>query len=497
MHNLPFQYELRPAIPNVYGTLDYREFRDTLIKIDEILNKSGLEHKIVQEALEEYCKTNKLNANKFFNSRTAQFQYKVFRQALRCNIARHLTGESYRLFSIRTADSTLFQWFIGLGEFGKTQAVSKSALERYEKYFAEEIINDNLRRWLAEISDKGKAQKSGLGQEIEIKDIFLDSTCIKANIHFPVDWVLLRDAARSLILAIKTIRAKGLKHRMIEPRIFLKQMNKLCIQMTHTRRKTDSKKQRKIIFREMKKLSNCIAKHGKRYRELLIKEWEKTDWTYSQMQQVKGRIDNILEQLPAAVKQAHERIIGERQVAAEDKILSLYDKNAHIIIRGKSGSEIEFGQGLLLAEQNDGLIVDWEFLADQPPSDNKLLKPALNRIKKYYGSIRSASADRAFSDKENTTFMCSHKIYNAVCPRSPGELQEKLSEPVFMSLQTRRGQTEGRIGIFKNVFLGRPLRSRITNYKKIAVTWCVLTHNLWLLSRRAIDIERSMLKKAA
>jgi hypothetical protein len=267
--------------------------------------------------------------------------------------------------------------------------------------------------------------------------------------------------------------------------------------MTHTRRRTDSKKQRKIIFRDMKKLSNCIAKHGERYRELLIKEWEKTDWTYNQMQQVKGRIDNILEQLPTAVKQAHERIIGERQVAAEDKILSLYDKNAHIIIRGKSGSEIEFGQGLLLAEQRDGLIVDWEFLADQPPSDNKLLEPALTRIKKYYGSIRSASADRGFSDKENTKYLCSHKIYNAVCPRSPGEFQEKLSEPVFISLQTRRGQTEGRISIFKNVFLGRPLRSRITNYKKIAVTWCVLTHNLWLLSRRAIDIERSMLKKAA
>ena len=32
MNNISLQLELRPEIPNVYGTLDYREFRDTLIK---------------------------------------------------------------------------------------------------------------------------------------------------------------------------------------------------------------------------------------------------------------------------------------------------------------------------------------------------------------------------------------------------------------------------------------------------------------------------------
>ena len=87
--------------------------------------------------------------------------------------------------------------------------------------------------------------------------------------------------ARSLLLAIKTIRAQGLKHRMIEPRILLTQMNKLCISMTHTRRKTNSKKQRKAIFRAMKKLSLCIAKHGNRYRKLLDEKWEETDCTYA------------------------------------------------------------------------------------------------------------------------------------------------------------------------------------------------------------------------
>ena len=497
MNTISFQLELRPELPNVYGTLDYREFRDTLTKIDEILTKSGLEHRLVTEALNQYVATNNRNAIKFYNSKEAVFHYKKLKHALRCNIARHLTGESYRQFSIRLADSELFQWFTSISAFGCRKAISKSTLERYEKCFDEALLGEKIREWLAGLTATDKATEAGIHQPINCKNLFTDSTCIKANIHFPVDWILLRDAARSLLLAIKTIRAQGLVSRMIEPQLFLKQMNKLCITMTHVRRKKESKKQRKFVFRKMKKLSSCIAKHAERYRKLLNNEWGKTGWTHAKAQQVINRIDSVLEQLPVAIKQAHERIIGERVVASKDKILSLYDKDISVIVRGKAGNEVEFGQGLLLTEQADGLIIDWELFKNQPPSDSKLLKPMIERIEKYYGEIESSCADRGFSDKKNDTFLQEHEIYNAICPKSPKQLQEKLSDPIFLSLQTRRSQTEARIGIFKNIFLGKPLRSKITDYKRVAISWCVLTHNLWLLSRKALDIERSMLKKAA
>jgi hypothetical protein len=497
MDTVTLQYEFRPELPNVYGPLDYREFRETLIKIDEILDKSGLENRLVTEALNQHVSDNQINRKEFYSSRKAEFHYKKLKYALRCNIARHLTGESYRSFSIRLADSTLFQWFTGIQVFGYRKAISKSTLERYEKYFDQDFIFEKIRQWLAGFSDPDKALTIGLNQPIDFTKAFTDSTCVKANIHFPVDWVLLRDGARSLILAIQTIRAQGLKHRMIEPKQLLKQMNQLCITMTHVRRKPDSKKQRKVILRAMKKLSICIAKHGKRYRQLLCDSWGKTDWSYAQATQVMSRIDSILEQLPKAIKQAHERIIGERIVPSKEKILSLYDKDAHVIVRGKTESEVEFGQGLLLTEQADGLIIDWQLFADQPPSDSKLLQSTLNRIEKCYGSMSSVCADRGFGCKDNDAFLEGREIYNAICPKSPKQLQEKLSDPIFLSLQTRRGQTEARIGIFKNVFLGKPLRSRITSYKRIAINWCVLTHNLWVLSRMAIADERSKLKNAA
>ena len=64
-------------------------------------------------------------------------------------------------------------------------------------------------------------------------------------------------------------------------------------------------------------------------------------------------------------------------------------------------------------------------------------------------------------------------------------LQEKLEDEGFCLLQKRRGATEGRIGIFKNVYLGLPLRSKGFANRKTRVEWCILGHNLWKLATMA------------
>ena len=63
--------------------------------------------------------------------------------------------------------------------------------------------------------------------------VWNDSTVVKANIHFPVDWVLLVDAVRTLMKATTLIRREGLKIRMNDPEIFRSKMNKLAIEPEH------------------------------------------------------------------------------------------------------------------------------------------------------------------------------------------------------------------------------------------------------------------------
>ncbi len=164
---------------------------------------------------------------------------------------------------------------------------------------------------------------------LKFDEIFADTTCVKSNIHFPVDWVLLRDATRTLIQAIQRIRSQGLKHRMGDPKKFMRDMNKLCIEMTHVRKKKGAKKMRKAIFRRMKRLMKTVENHARNYYHLLESRWIETDWSQIQVQRLLGRIQNVLDQLPQAVHQAHERLIGDRRVANKDKILSLYDPGVH------------------------------------------------------------------------------------------------------------------------------------------------------------------------
>jgi hypothetical protein len=53
----------------------------------------------------------------------------------------------------------------------------------------------------------------------------------------------------------------------------------------------------------------------------------------------------------------------------------------------------------------------------------------------------------------------------------------------FARLQRRRAQTEARIGILKQGFLGRPMRAKGFDHRELALAWGVLTHNLWLFAR--------------
>lgn len=223
---------------------------------------------------------------------------------------------------------------------------------------------------------------------------------------------------------------------------------------------------RKTILRRMKKLSNTIAAHARRYYAVLDEQWDQTDWSRKQADVVLGRMQKVIEQLPKAIWQAHERIIGERRVENAQKILSLYEPEVRVMVRGKSGTEVEFGNALYLVENRDGLIVDWKYMSDQPRSDSALVKESIGRVSANYGRPESYTADRGFFSAANSKYLGEQGSYDAICPKPVAALGERLREPRFCELQKRRGGTEARIGIFKNVYSGRPLRSKGIDHRE-------------------------------
>ncbi|MDA0350577.1 MAG: transposase [Verrucomicrobia bacterium] len=492
---LPFQTELRPAIPCVRGNVDYSTFEAELFRIDEILHLSGVENYFVELSTDHWLK--KWLEGQPSHSQVVNHQHRS-RRALRCILLQRILAESFRKMSRRLAECSLFQWFCGFTALEEVRVPGKSELERFSDWLPVESMNLVLDRLTQAASQKDPLTQVNciwLANQIELDTVWLDSTCLKANIHFPVDWVLLRDVARTLMKATITIRKHGLKRRMVDPSMFLKQMNQLSIAMTHTGRKPGSKKARKVVLRKMKKLLKLIRDHALRHRDMLDLHWKETDWTRPQAEQVLGPIDSVLGQLDEAVRQAHERIIGGRQVKNQDKILSLYDENIHVIKRGKSGAEVEFGNTLLIVEQAQGYVVDWKLHKDSAESDSKQVKPCAERLDDRIGVgvIKAMIGDRGFASKGNEQFLNEKEIFDGLCPRGVDGLKKRLKGKRFRDAQRRRAQTEGRIGVLQNEFFGRPMRSKGIENRELAVAWSVLTHNLWVLARlkRIEDAEQT------
>jgi hypothetical protein len=404
-------------------------------------------------------------------------------------LVRTLTGEGLRPFARHLAESSLLQWFCRLDRLEQVRIPSKSQLQRQAELVEEpdlRTVVTSLLETASRPAEAGRGQAIGLRTALDLDTYFLDSTCVKLNIHFPVDWVLLRDATRTLVKAILLIRKRGLKRRMQEPQGFLKRMNQLAMEMTRQGRRSGDRKARKATLRAMKKLARVIREHAQRHRDLLTQRWQETDLSKAEAANIGERIDVILERLPYAIRQAHERIIGERQVLNEEKILSLYEGHAAVYVRGKAGAEVEFGSQLLLGEADSGVIVDWELVCGNPERDTKLLKQSLDRYEAARGGRKPAAVtgDRGFDSKANREELAGRKIYNGICPKAPSALKERMRERRFVRLQQRRSQTEARIAIFKNGFVGAPLRVKGYGHQNLQVAWAVLTHDLWCLARR-------------
>jgi hypothetical protein len=474
---IPFELPLPQVLPTIEGNIDYRQLRQQLLHMDSLLVRSGLESQLMEKDLLRWQ-----GQHKRIGARAQQNRQRHCRRALRCNIARLLIQEDYRGFAARLADSPLLQHFCGLSQLPCITVPSKSTLERYDKWWPQADIRQVIHQLMG--LGASAPQELALPEAVDLESAFLDTTCVQANIHYPVDWVLLRDATRTLIKAMQIIRDQGLKHRMEEPRAFLGRINRLCIQMTHASRRTDTQRHRKKTLRRMDKVVGTVRNHARRYHQLLEQNWQKTQWTHAQARQVLRRIEGILEQLPQARKQARQRILQGQPVANPEKILSLYEPDVHVIVRKKAGAEVEFGNTLLLAENPQGLIVDWELFKEQAPADSALLPWSIGRMESAYGPrLKAVSADRGFDNEVNRIGLAGEGIYNAVCPRSPQALRQRSSSWKFKGLQRRRGQTEGRISIVKNVFMNGRLRSKGFGHRTLTVTWTVLVHNLWVLAR--------------
>src|SRR5205823_9936531 len=114
-------------------------------------------------------------------------------------------------FSCALAGNPLYQWFCLIDALDQVRVPSKSELQRFAHWLEaaqmRQVIEGLL---LAGINRSGSLK---LKEPVDLEEYFLDTTCLKANVHFPADLVWLGDGTRTLMKAVKLIRRQGLTGR--------------------------------------------------------------------------------------------------------------------------------------------------------------------------------------------------------------------------------------------------------------------------------------------
>ena len=138
---IPFALPLPQILPTIEGNVDYRDFRDQLLRIESLLVQSDLETQMLEADLQRWLARQKRVSAK------AQQQHQFHaRRALRCNIARLLISEDYRGFAVRLADSPLLQFFCGISEVDRVLVPSKSTLQRYFGWWREPEVRQLVQK---------------------------------------------------------------------------------------------------------------------------------------------------------------------------------------------------------------------------------------------------------------------------------------------------------------------------------------------------------------
>ncbi len=219
------------------------------------------------------------------------------------------------------------------------------------------------------------------------KVVRLDSTVTAALMHEPSDSRLLWDAVRVLVRLLTAADALvgGLEWR--NHRRAAKKRAR-AIEYARDRRK------RVQHYRELIKLTRSTLDYADQAAAQL---WRAADPMAAALWQAEFRHYRVL--IERIIAQTERRVLHGEAVAANEKIVSLFEPHADIIVKG--GREVQYGHKLNLTTGRSGLILD---LVIEPgnPADSERFLPMLKRHIAFYGEApRQTAADGGFASRDN------------------------------------------------------------------------------------------------
>jgi len=429
-----------------------REYRDQYKTISEILDCQPEILDMAHRDLEQLSKATSRRGRK------AGF---TSENLLRAIIVMQLEGLDYREASVRIAESETLQNFCRLL---KKRTIDFTLLNKAYGVLRPET-------W--EMMNHVLALRAVLDEAVSIDHVRTDTTVTECNIHWPTDSSLLWDTYR--VIAREMSRARQIDPLGCPWRFHVKKIKNLEFFIARYSNSTSKKRLRQVrkamktlIVRveEVLEKAACFVAGAKRSACL-------------ELMDVAAVLEGYLPAMRQVAAVARRREFDGEKVPNADKVFSIFEPHAELIIRGRRSHSIEFGHKVLLTQSKEKFITDYVVL-EQNCSDDQLLTTVIERHEQKYGRRPdSVAADKGFCPDADTYEELEEEVDYLGVPRRTRD----FGDAMMAVWQQWRAGIEGTISCLKRAFrLARCCFRGFNNFAS-AIGSAVFCHNLRIMAK--------------
>lgn len=302
----------------------------------------------------------------------------------------------------------------------------------------------------------------------------IDSTVTEALMHAPSDSALLWDAVRVMVRLLK--RASALAGAAV---IAWRNYRRLAKKRAHAIQHSRGKERKVTLYREL------IAATRATKAALEGAVARLTACARPGAEEVRAAVRHYLPLIERVIAQTERRVLNGEAVPASEKLVSLFEPHADIIVKG--GRDVQYGHKINLATGRSGLILD-VLVEDGNPADAERFLPMLERhVARHGRPPRQVAGDGGYASADNITEAKALGVEDVAFHKKRGLSIEAMvkSRWVYRKLRNFRAGIEANISCLKRAFgLARCTWRGLAHFR--AYVWSsVVAYNLVLLARLA------------
>jgi IS5 family transposase len=300
----------------------------------------------------------------------------------------------------------------------------------------------------------------------------IDSTVTAALMHEPSDSALLWDAVRVMTRLLR--QAAGLPGA---PALQWRDRRRLAKKRARAIEYSRGKDKRRQLYREL------IAATRATQAALQDAVERLADLAGIAAMRWRARVDHYQPLIERILSQSERRVLDGLAVPAGEKLVSLFEPHADIIVKG--AGDVQYGHKLNLTTGKSGLILDVVVEAGNPADAERFL-PMLDRQIACCGvAPRQIAADGGYASLDNLKAAGTRGVRDVAFHKKRGLAVEDMvkSRWVYRRLRNFRAGIEAGISCLKRAYGLARCTWRGLDHFKTYIWSAVVAHNLVLFAR--------------